>query len=110
MRTLHVQREYEVAIPDRNSMGWTELEARVRRDCGDDEGGQIDAGYILSSDENVAIWLSYQADIGEMEIPPGVPHTTMGGVQLGECAFDARVYRSVLEEVRRGESPGPVRD
>jgi hypothetical protein len=101
MRTLHVQREYEVAIPDRNTMAWTELEAKVREDCGDDEGGQIDAGYILSDDEHVATWLSYQADVGNMEILPGVPHTTMGACMIGECAFDPKVYRSVLDEVKK---------
>ncbi len=103
MRTLHVQREYEVAIPDRNTMAWTELEAKVRQDMGDDDEGQLDAGYTLSADENVAVWLSYQADVGNMEILPGVPHTTMGACLIGGCAFDPKVYKSVLEEVHPGD-------
>lgn len=88
MKILRVIREYEVQIPDVDTDAWNDLGHRVFRDLGEDVR---EAERIMKSDEEIAIWLSYQNDLGNFE---GInPHAEdYGAVALDETVYDHKHY------------------
>lgn len=99
MKRLRLIREYEVVLPDRNTPMWTAFERTFVAEAKDDGLDGKDIADILSNDEAIASWLTFQIDIGECELNVEVvTEETWGGEMIDTTVYDPKLYKWSLEE------------
>jgi hypothetical protein len=89
---LHAVREYEVDMPVPGTEEWDMLARYLR---------EISAlGNVEATLENVAIALTYQADVGNERFPPTGARKVAGAVLRDEDVYDPMIYQMVLEVLK----------